>query len=214
MSRARRKILRKSSERFVKRYRGEPLWVRRRLGSLRGGRATPRVGPNGIAAAVSRSRCVAVVRGGSSGAGGLPRPWLADAGVRVAAFAGGDGSRTRRCCRWPVGREEAPWPPAPAWISRRRRGSPTGGSSRTTGPTSACPQARGPRRLGTSHGCSCERSAKEPPPVPTCVHAGRGPLRRTGRHLRFEPDGELAPGTARVHLSRDEGSRWIRLAGP
>ncbi|HEV8622489.1 MAG TPA: hypothetical protein VGR33_06325 [Actinomycetota bacterium] len=30
----------------------------------------------------------------------------------------------------------------------------------------------------------------------------------------FEPDGELAPGTARVHLSRDEGSRWIRLAGP
>lgn len=30
----------------------------------------------------------------------------------------------------------------------------------------------------------------------------------------FEPHGELSPGTARVHLFRDEGSRWIRLAGP
>jgi branched-chain amino acid transport system substrate-binding protein len=28
----------------------------------------------------------------------------------------------------------------------------------------------------------------------------------------FEPDGDLAPGTARVNLFRDEGGRWIKLA--
>jgi ABC-type branched-subunit amino acid transport system substrate-binding protein len=30
----------------------------------------------------------------------------------------------------------------------------------------------------------------------------------------FEPDGELAPGSARVRLFRDEGGRWIQLPSP
>jgi hypothetical protein len=64
-------------------------------------------GPNGIAAAVSRPRCVAVVWGGSSGAGGLLSPM---AGRRPRSRGRirrrRRDLRTRRACRWPVGREE------------------------------------------------------------------------------------------------------------
>lgn len=123
--------------------------------------------------------------------------------------------RTRRACRWPVGREKAPWPPAP------------------------CVDLSTSTRLAGRRFIQDYQADFGLPPGPYAAEAWNvawmflrairqgattrsdvlASMREVDRFeglagtYEFEPHGEHSPGTARVHLFRDEGSRWIRLAG-
>jgi branched-chain amino acid transport system substrate-binding protein len=167
-----------------------------------------------VARAVSRARCGTVVWGGSSTVGGLVRRALHEAGARRISFVGGDAMKD------------------PVYLTVAGRAG--------LGTVVACPCAdlSTATDLASQRFIQDYQADFGVPPAVFAAEAwdAAGMFVRAIRQgaatrsevlasmrdvdrfqglagtYEFEPDGDLAPGTARVHLFRDEGGRWIRLA--
>jgi branched-chain amino acid transport system substrate-binding protein len=171
-------------------------------------------GSPGLVSEVSRSRCGAVVWGGSATTGALVRRSVQEAGGRGIAFVGGDAIKD------------------PTYLSVAGRAG--------LGSVAACPCAD----LSTSTTLAAQSFIQAyqadfglPPGAftaeawdvagmfvgafrhgATSRSAVRAALWASDRFpglantYQFQPNGELAPDSARVNLFRDEGGRWIPLA--
>jgi ABC-type branched-subunit amino acid transport system substrate-binding protein len=167
-----------------------------------------------LARAVSGARCGAVVWGGSSTVGGLVRRALHEPGARRISFVGGDAMKD------------------PVYLAVAGQAG--------LGTVAACPCAdlSTATDLASQRFIQDYQADFGVPPGAFAAEAwdAAGMFVRAIRQgaatrsevlasiwdvdrfqglagtYEFEPDGDLAPGTARVDLFRDEGGRWIRLA--
>ncbi|TMK65927.1 MAG: hypothetical protein E6G52_04415 [Actinobacteria bacterium] len=169
-----------------------------------------------VAGAVSNARCGVVVWGGSSTAGALVRLGLYEADRRRIAFVGGDAIKD------------------PAYLSVSGRAG--------LGTVAACPctDLSTSTDLASQRFIQDYQADYGLPPAAFSAEAwdAAGMIVRAlrpggtsraevlaalsemdryrglaGTYV-FQPDGELARGSARVHLYRDEGGRWIPLRSP
>ncbi|MEW6060009.1 MAG: ABC transporter substrate-binding protein [Actinomycetota bacterium] len=173
-------------------------------------------GPPPAVTAVSRARCGVVVWGGFSDEGAPIRRHLVEAGLRRVNFVGGDGLKDETYL------------------------SVAGGAGVGTVATCPCADLTAATDLSAQRFIQDYQSDFGLPPAACAVEAfdvARMVLRaiRSGATTRagvvrvllgmprfhglgnvyvFRPDGELAPGSARVGLFRNEGGRWVEIRSP
>jgi len=170
-------------------------------------------GPPAAVAAVSRVGCGVVVWGGFSEEGALMRRRLVEAGLRKVTFVGGDGLRDQTFLSITRGAgmgtvvacscadlTTATDLPAQRFIQdyQSEFGLPPG-----TYAVEAFDVAR--MVLGAIRSGAATRAD-----VLLRLHETRR-FDGLANVYRFSPDGELAPGSARVRLYRDEGGRWVGM---
>jgi ABC-type branched-subunit amino acid transport system substrate-binding protein len=169
--------------------------------------------PSRAVGAVARARCRVVVWGGFSEAGALMRRQLVEAGLGKVGFVGGDGLKDQGFL------------------------SVTGGAGVGTAVVCSCADLTAATDLPAQRFIQDFQFEFGRPPGAYAAEAfdvarmvlraiSSGAATRAGvlsklrdmrqfhglaNVYRFRPDGELAPGSARVRLYRDEGGRWVGL---